>query len=209
MLVAGFDLDGSVHAARRRTADEQRDRESGRLHFGSDMHHLIEAGCDQTGHADDVGALVDRGLQDRRSRHHDTEIDDLVVVAGQHDPDNVLADVVNITLRRGEHNLAGLASFAVFALHEGLEVSDGLLHDASALHDLRQEHLARAEEIADNIHAVHQRTLDHVECACRFGPAASSASSTTNSSSPCTSACTMRSCTGSSRQLMSVADACA
>ena len=28
---------------------------------------------------------------------------------------------------------------------------------------LRKEHLARAKEVTHNLHAIHQRTLDHVE----------------------------------------------
>ena len=40
---------------------------------------------------------------------------------------------------------------------------DRLLHHARAFHDLRQEHLAGAEEIADDVHAVHQRALDHLD----------------------------------------------
>ena len=39
----------------------------------------------------------------------------------------------------------------------------GLLHHPRGFHHLRQEHLARAEQIADDVHARHQRTFDHVE----------------------------------------------
>ncbi len=38
-----------------------------------------------------------------------------------------------------------------------------LLHDAGTFDNLRQEHLARPEEVTDNIHAIHERTLNHVE----------------------------------------------
>ena len=48
-------------------------------------------------------------------------------------------------------------------LHEGLEVGDGLLHRARGLHDLREEHLPRAEQVAHDLHPVHQRPLDHLE----------------------------------------------
>ena len=47
--------------------------------------------------------------------------------------------------------------------HERLEVCDRALHRPRALDHLRQEHLARAEEIAHHAHAVHQRTFDHLE----------------------------------------------
>ena len=48
-------------------------------------------------------------------------------------------------------------------LDEGHEVSDRLLHHAGALDHLRQEHLAGAEQVADHVHAVHERSLDHGE----------------------------------------------
>ena len=38
-----------------------------------------------------------------------------------------------------------------------------MLHRPGALDDLRQEHLAGAEQLADDAHAVHQRPFDHVE----------------------------------------------
>ena len=45
----------------------------------------------------------------------------------------------------------------------GMQVGDGLLHHPGALDHLRQEHLARAEEVADDVHAVHQRAFDDRE----------------------------------------------
>ena len=47
-----------------------------------------------------------RGLEDLRRRHHDAEVDHLVVVALQHDADDVLADVVHVALDRRHHDLA-------------------------------------------------------------------------------------------------------
>jgi hypothetical protein len=38
-----------------------------------------------------------------------------------------------------------------------------LLHHARGLDHLRQEHLAGAEQVADHVHAVHQRTLDDLD----------------------------------------------
>ena len=37
------------------------------------------------------------------------------------------------------------------------------LHYSSTFNDLRQEHLARSKQVADDVHAVHQRTLDHFD----------------------------------------------
>ena len=48
-------------------------------------------------------------------------------------------------------------------LEKRLQVGDGLLHHPGALDHLGQEHLAGAEEIADGVHAVHQRPFDDGE----------------------------------------------
>ena len=53
---------------------------------------------------------------------------------------------------------SGLA--ALFLLHEGSEVGDGFFHHAGRLHHLRQKHFTRAEQIADDAHAVHERPFD-------------------------------------------------
>ena len=45
----------------------------------------------------------------------------------------------------------------------GIRWRDRLLHHARAFHDLRQEHLAGAEQVADDVHAGHQRPLDHLD----------------------------------------------
>ena len=57
--------------------------------------------------------------------------------------------------RRGRRLLLGL--------HEGHEIGDRLLHHAGRLHHLRQEHLARPEQVADHVHAGHQRAFDDVQ----------------------------------------------
>ena len=45
--------------------------------------------------------------QDLGRRHHDAEVDDLVVVAGEDDADDVLADVVDVALDGRHQDLAG------------------------------------------------------------------------------------------------------
>jgi hypothetical protein len=45
--------------------------------------------------------------EDLVARHHDAEVDDLVVVTGEHDADDVLADVVDVALH-GRHDDAAL-----------------------------------------------------------------------------------------------------
>ena len=107
-----------------------------------------------------------RRFQNLRRRHHDAEIDDLVIVAREHDADDVLADVVHVALHRRHHDLAvgrRVRAAVLFLLHVGHQQSDRLLHDARRLHHLRQEHFSGTEQVADDIHAVHQRAFDHVQ----------------------------------------------
>ncbi len=47
--------------------------------------------------------------------------------------------------------------------HERHQVSDSFFHHPRALHHLRQEHFARAEQVADHAHPSHQRTLNHLQ----------------------------------------------
>jgi hypothetical protein len=95
--------------------------------------------------------------------NHDAQIDDLVVVTAKHHADDVLANVVHVALHGREQDLALSGPSGLFVFHERLEMRDGLLHDPGALHDLRQEHFAGAEEIADHRHPVHQRAFDDVQ----------------------------------------------
>ena len=59
--------------------------------------------------------------------------------------------------------LVVLPQLFLFLLHERHQIGDRLLHHARRLHHLRQEHLAGAEQVADDVHAVHQRAFDHVQ----------------------------------------------
>ncbi len=109
------------------------------------------------------------GLQDLRRRRHHAEIDDLVIVALEHDADDVLADVVHVALHGRDNDLA-MAQLSgrrplrgLLLLHERHEIGNRLFHHARRLHHLRQKHLAGAEQIPDDVHAGHQRPLDDVE----------------------------------------------
>ncbi len=70
---------------------------------------------------------------------------------------------LTVASRRRPCDVAGGASGDLFGLHEGLEPRDGALHGARALDHLRQKHLAGAEQLADDLHPVHQRAFDHLE----------------------------------------------
>ena len=58
--------------------------------------------------ADDVGLRLDRGLQNLLARDHHAEVDDLEVVAPQHDADDVLADVVDVAFDGGDDDGAAV-----------------------------------------------------------------------------------------------------
>ncbi len=109
--------------------------------------------------------------------HHHAHVDNLKVVALQHHGDDVFADVVHVALDGGDHDLALAGDvdarrllLALFFLDVGNQVGHGLLHHARAFHHLGQEHLARAKQVADHVHAVHQRAFDDVQRAAALGP---------------------------------------
>src|SRR5215208_6222075 len=164
MFVARCDLDGRVRLGGCSPADEQRYVEAFALHLFSIVDHLVQRRCYKAGEPDGVSAFLPGGLKDHRGRHHYAEVYDLEVVALQHDPDDVLPDVVYIALDGGHYDgavrLAGLASLL---LYKRDEVGDGLLHHSGALYDLRQEHPARSEQVPDDVHPVHKRAFDHIE----------------------------------------------
>ena len=161
------DPHGGVLLRRRRAADQQRQVEAAALHLARHVDHLVQRRRDQAGEPDDVGAGLRSRVQDPLPRHHDAEVDHLVVVAAEHDADDVLADVVHVPLDRGQDDRAALGRDRpgrhTLRLHERLQVGDGALHRPRALHHLREEHLPRAEEVADDAHPGHERPLDHVQ----------------------------------------------
>ena len=70
---------------------------------------------------------------------------------------------MHVTLHRGKDHLAGLGGTLrgrLFGLNGRLQNGHRLLHRARRLDHLRQEHLARSEELADTVHTVHQRPVD-------------------------------------------------
>ncbi len=135
------------------------------------MGHFIQRRRDQSAQADYVRLSFAGGLQNFFAGRHHAQVNDFVVVAAEHDADNVLADVMHVAFDGG-HEDASLrlmvARGLLFLFHERQEVSDGFLHHPRALDDLRQEHFARAEQVADNVHAGHERSFDDGQWAAKF-----------------------------------------
>ena len=137
LAVEGGDLDRCVRAARRRAADEQRQLEALALHLARHVRHLVERWRDEPAQANEVGLLELRPLEDLLARDHHPEVDDLVVVAAEDDADDVLPDVVDVPLHRGEHDLPLRSddlplgrALRFLLLHERGQVRDRLLHHA-------------------------------------------------------------------------------
>ena len=157
-----------MDARRRRPADKQRHRHAHPLHFGRHGDHFIERRRDQPRQANHVGAFVVRRFQDGHPRHHHAKIDDFEIVALEDDADDVLADIVHIALHRRHDDLALRRRGAgrarqLFRFDERQQVRHRFLHHPRRFDDLRQEHLAGAEQVADHVHAVHQRPFDDID----------------------------------------------
>ena len=165
MLVVRRNLDGRVCSACRRAADHEWDLKALARHFAGDVCHFFERRCDQTRKTDDLCLVFDRRFENLVAWHHDAEVDDFVAITAEYHADDVFADVVYIALHRGDNDLAlgGSTRACLFCLDKRHQMSDRLLHDARRLDHLRQEHLAGAEQVADGIHARHQRPLDDGE----------------------------------------------
>ena len=159
-----------MRAAGGRTANQQRQLEPLPLHLPRHVHHLVERRRNQPAQTDDVCPYFARALQNPLRENHHAQVDNLVVVAGQHHAHDVFADVVHVALHRREHNLALRAHhlarrdhLRLLRLHEWRQVRDSLLHHARRLDHLRQKHFARAEQVAHHPHARHQRSFNHAQ----------------------------------------------
>ena len=164
------DLDRGMHPRSGRPADQQRNLAHAEpliaLHLSGDIGHLFQRRRDQTRQADHVGAFDLGTREDLVARDHHAHVDHIEVVALEHDRDDVLADVVDVALDGRDHDFpAGpkIAGSRFFGLDIGHQMGDRLLHHTGRLDHLRQEHLAGTEEIAHDIHAVHQRAFDHLD----------------------------------------------
>ena len=74
---------------------------------------------------------------------------------------------MHVALDRGHQDLAlGFGFVAFFQLDERNQVRHRLLHHPGGFHHLGQEHLAGAKQIANDVHARHQRAFDHFDRAC-------------------------------------------
>ncbi len=169
-IVDGRDLDRGVLRTGGCAADQQRHRHLVAFHFATHVDHFVQAGRDQTAQSDHIDVVLFCFFENFLAGDHHAQVDDFVVVALQHDADDVLADVVDVALDGRDQEFASRggalnARSPFLFFHERFQIGDRLLHHASRFDDLRQKHFALTEQIADDLHAVHQRTFDDLQAA--------------------------------------------
>ena len=94
-------------------------------------------------------------------RNFDAEIDDVIAVVFQDNFDEILPDVVNVALHRGENHLGAL--FRVGLFHELFEMVHGGLHGFGGLQHFGDDQFIGIEQAAHFGHSGHQRTVDDFE----------------------------------------------
>ena len=156
-IVGWSDLQGGVNPARGGATDQQWYFQPFTHHFPGDMNHFVQRWRDQTAQADDVDVAFARCGQDFFGRHHDTQIDHFIVVAGHHNTDDVLTDVVHVSFHGCQQHfpLRCCLRGVPFRFHVWNQISNCFLHDTRTLDDLRKEHLAGAKEVTHHVHSVH------------------------------------------------------
>ena len=114
--------------------------------------------------------------RDLCGRHHHAQVHHLKVVAPQHHADDVLADVVHVALDGGHDDLAlgpvrrRAEPGAFSSSMKGSRWATACFITRAPTDHLGQEHLAGAEQVADHVHASHQRAFDHVQRASAAWP---------------------------------------
>ena len=102
------------------------------------LFHALEGGGHQGGQADQMHVLLPDGVHDRLHRHVAAQVDDLKAVVFEDDLHDVLADVVDVPLDRGDDDAAlALAGAALFG-NGRLDLLKGALGGAGRLQQLRQ-----------------------------------------------------------------------
>src|SRR5512133_3500036 len=89
------------------TANKEGQTDISSFHLSSHMDHLLERGSDKSAKPYHIGFFIYCGIDYFISRHHNAEVDNLVVVAGQDHTNDVLSNIVHITLNCCQENFSG------------------------------------------------------------------------------------------------------
>ena len=149
-----------------RAANQQRNGKALTLHLFRHVNHFIQRRGNQAREANQVRIHLFGGFEDFVRRDHHAEVDDFVVITLQHHADDVFSDVVHVALHGRDNHLAVAGAFLFAGFNVRFEVGHRLFHHTGGFHHLRQEHFALAEQVADHVHAVHQRPFNHLNRAC-------------------------------------------
>ncbi len=106
--VFGFNLQCRMQTRSSSTTNKQWQGETLFLHLGSHHRHLLKRGSDQAAETYHVGLFPFHRFNDLLGGNHHAQVYDLVVIACKDDGDDVLADVMHISLHRSQHDLACL-----------------------------------------------------------------------------------------------------
>ena len=68
----------------------------------AELFHFLQRRSNQSADAHEDGLVLQGRFENRLARHHDTEVNHFEAIASQHDADDVLPDVVDVAVGRGE-----------------------------------------------------------------------------------------------------------
>ena len=156
-----LDFDRRMGLRRRGPANQQRNGKALAFHLFRHVNHLVQRRGNQPGEANQVGIHFAGGFEDFVRRHHHAKIDNFVVIALQHHANDIFTDVVDVAFHGRNDHLAVAGALFLAGFNIRFQIGDRLFHHAGRLYHLRQEHFAFAEQIADHVHAVHQRAFYH------------------------------------------------
>ena len=170
LRVVRVNFNGRVNLARRRPANQQRHGESLAAHLPRHVAHLLERGGDEATQPNHIHLMLPRRLQNLLRRNHHPEVNHLVAVTAQNHSHDIFADVMHIPFHGGHQNFAvglGVARGHFFLFDKGHEVGHPLFHHPCAFDHLGQEHFARPKQVANDVHAVHQRAFNDLNRPCK------------------------------------------
>ena len=130
---------------------------------GDGLFHAFQGGGHQRRKAYQMHVLFPHGVHHRLHRYVPAKVQHLEAVVFQNDPDDVLADVMYITLDGGKDD-ASLAGAALALLgNGGLDLLKGALGGAGSLQQLRQEQGAFFVLGTHDVQSGDQRLVHHLQ----------------------------------------------
>ena len=99
------------------------------------MNHLVERRSNQAAEPDDIRVFRPGAFKNLFAWDHHAHVDDFIVITGENDSNNILANIVNVAFDGREHNFslrldqfAGRGARLLLRLHIRSEVRHSFLH---------------------------------------------------------------------------------